>query len=485
MLYPESTKDMLDNKIGVRDGYSAEIILNTIFENSSEGLLVISEKGVIQQVNRALADSLKTSPDNLIGHRLVDVCRHNGLRRLLKILKTGEPEIGKISSVEGRSFIADYLPIIIKQRVRGALAKLTFLSSEQGLPGNGEVTRKKPSFKHKGFNVIYTVDSIIGNSPQMMDLKETLLKVSPRNSNILITGESGTGKELFAQAVHAASLRRSGPFIKINCAAIPDTLLESEFFGYEDGAFTGGKKGGQVGKLELANGGTVFLDEIGDLSFALQAKLLRFIQEKEIQKLGGGEVKVSDVRVVVATNVNLHHMVKYKKFREDLFYRLNVVNLAIPPLRERKEDIKDLVSHFIAKYNKLFGLTVTGVSPQVENIFYKYSWPGNIRELENTIERAFNVLEGNTIRKEHLPYHLINLLNDEPANQDKQEYEQFNEFSIKLSHGRTLADVMSQAEKLVILQTLMESKGNKAKAAQVLGISRPGLYKKLLKYNLT
>jgi len=484
VLYPESTKDMLD-RICVQDVYSAEKILNTIFENSNEGLLVIGENGVIKQVNRALADTLKTSPGNLIGHKLVDVCRHSGLRRLLKILKSGEPEIGKISSVEGRSFLADYLPIIINQRVRGALAKLIFLNPDRELQGDGDISRKKTILKQKGFNVMYTVDSIMGNSPQMMDLKETVLKVSPRNSNILITGESGTGKELFAQAVHAASLRRSGPFIKVNCAAIPDTLLESEFFGYDDGAFTGGKKGGQVGKLELANGGTVFLDEIGDLSFALQAKLLRFIQEKEIQKLGGGEVKISDVRVVVATNVNLHHMVKYKKFREDLFYRLNVVNLSIPPLRERREDIKGLVLHFIEKYNKLFGLRVTGVSSQVENIFQKYSWPGNIRELENTIERAFNVLEGKTIRKEHMPSNLINILDKEPADQNSQDYEHRNDFSLKLTQGQTLADVMNQAEKLVILQTLMNSKGNKAKAAQMLGISRPGLYKKLVKYNLT
>ncbi|WP_347490941.1 sigma-54 interaction domain-containing protein [Desulfoscipio sp. XC116] len=475
---------MLDN-IKVQEGYSAEKILNTIFENSNEGLLVISEDGVIKQVNLALAETLKTSPDNLIGHKLVDVCKYNGLRRLVKTLQTGEPEIGKISSVEGRNFLADYLPIIINQRIRGALVKLIFLNSDRELPNERGITKKKKPLKSNGFNGMYTVDSIIGNSPQMIDLKETILKVAPRNSNILITGESGTGKELFAQAVHAASLRRSGPFIKINCAAIPDTLLESEFFGYEDGAFTGGKKGGQVGKLELANGGTVFLDEIGDLSFVLQAKLLRFIQEKEIQKLGGVEVKLSDVRVVVATNVNLHHMVKYKKFREDLFYRLNVVNLPIPPLRERKEDIKNLVLHFIEKYNKLFGLKVVCLSSQVENIFQKYSWPGNIRELENTIERAFNVLEGKTIRKEHLPNHLINILDEEPLEHKSYDHEQKDDLSIKLAQGQTLADVMNQAEKMVILQTLMNSKGNKAKAAQMLGISRPGLYKKLMKYNLT
>jgi len=479
VLYPEET--------GVSVKYSAEKILNTIFENSNEGLLVIGENGIIQQVNSTLAATLRKTPDKMIGRPLTEVCKHSGLRRLMKVLKSGVPEFGKIDSIDGRSFLSDYIPIKSNQRVQGALAKIIFLNPEREINYDaGEGNRRKRQAAHRKSTVLYTVDHIVGNSPQMVDLKETLLKVAPRNSNVLITGESGTGKELFAQAIHAASLRRSGPFIKINCAAIPDTLLESEFFGYEEGAFTGSKKGGQVGKLELANGGTVFLDEIGDLSFALQAKLLRFIQDKEIQKLGGGEVKISDARVVVATNYNLEHLVKYKKFREDLYYRLNVVNLSIPPLRERKEDINDLVACFIEKYNRIFGLRVTGLTPEVEAIFQKYSWPGNVRELENVIERAFNVIEGNVITKDHLPPQLSGLLDSEVDNHgENEEFNRGNGLSLSLSGGQTLADIINQTEKLVILQALKNSKGNKAKAAQLLGISRPGLYKKLVKYNLT
>ncbi|MBF7083082.1 sigma 54-interacting transcriptional regulator [Desulfallas sp. Bu1-1] len=483
MFYPESTSYLAGKS--KKEDYTAEKILNTIFENSNEGLLVIGENGEVRQVNNALASALKTTPDKMIGRLLTDVCKHNGLRRLIKVVNSGVPEFGKLDSIDGRSFLADYIPIISNQLIQGALAKIIFLTPERE-PGYGlgEGVRKKKQASRNGLTVFYTVDHIIGNSPQMIDLKETLLKVAPRNSTVLITGESGTGKELFAQAIHAASLRRSGPFVKINCAAIPDTLLESEFFGYEEGAFTGSKRGGQIGKLEKANGGTVFLDEIGDLSFSLQAKLLRFIQDKEIQKLGASETKMSDVRVVAATNVNLDQMVKYKKFREDLYYRLNVVNLSIPPLRERKEDIRALVDCFIEKYNRLFGIQVTGLTQEVETIFQRYSWPGNVRELENVIERAFNVIEGNVICKKHLPAQLANILGSEGSNRESEDFQQENGFSLTLSEGQTLAEIMDQAEKIIILQALMKSKGNKAKAAQLLGISRPGLYKKLVKYNL-
>ncbi|SHJ71926.1 regulatory protein, Fis family [Desulfofundulus thermosubterraneus DSM 16057] len=328
----------------------------------------------------------------------------------------------------------------------------------------------------------FTADHIIGLSSQMLDLKETLLKVAPRNSNVLITGESGTGKELFARALHAASLRRAGPFVKINCAAIPDTLVESELFGYEEGAFTGCRKGGQIGKLELAHGGTVFLDEVAELSRAMQAKLLRFLQEREIQKLGSRRTIFVDVRVVAATNVNLEQMVKHKKFREDLFYRLNVINLHIPPLRERKEDIPLLVDAFIQKFNFSFGAGVNGVASEVMTAFLHYSWPGNVRELENCLERAFNLVDKDKIiRPHHLPAHLYALAGENRLPGEKRFLGQVTE---AFRQGKTLTQIMEQVEKNIVLQALAESKGNKAKAARLLGISRPGLYKKLIKYNL-
>lgn len=468
-----------------REVCSAEQLLQTIFNNDHEGIVVVTKDGLVSQINKALADAMHLKPPDVVG-RLYTELRHGYLRRLAGVLKTGRPELGKIDSLGGRSVLVDYLPIVDNGLISGALAKVIFLNPGHNPEGEGNTSGKgkKKTNLRQGTGIQYTVDNIIGSSPQMIDLKETLLKVAPRNSNVLVTGESGTGKELFAQAIHAASLRRSGPFIKVNCAAIPENLLESEFFGYEEGAFTGSRKGGQEGKLELANGGTVFLDEIGELPFALQAKLLRFIQDKEIQKLGSGETILSDARVVAATNVNLEQLVKYKKFREDLYYRLNVVNLAIPPLRERKEDIPELVEKFIQKFNRLFNFKVTGISPEVQSIFQKYTWAGNVRELENIIERAFNVLEGNKILTVHLPPNL-SVLSDSTRNYVQNDYVPAGNFSAALLSGQSLETVMDQTEKMVILQALMICQGNKAKTAQLLRISRPGLYKKLIKFGLT
>ncbi|MFZ5632516.1 MAG: sigma-54 interaction domain-containing protein [Bacillota bacterium] len=454
--------------------------MQTIFDNRHEALVVVNSEGIVGQISESLVDVLHKSPGHFIGRPISETCRY--FRRMARVLKTGSPEFGKIQVIEGRSVLVDYIPIIENGKIAGALAKVTFLSPQYPAEISNAAGRGKKAACRHGYTVKYTVDDIVGNSPQMIDLKETLLKIAPRNSNVLVTGESGTGKELFAQAIHAASLRRSGPFVKINCAAIPENLLESEFFGYEEGAFTGSKKGGQAGKLELADKGTVFLDEISELPFPLQAKLLRFIQDREIQKLGGGKTIISDVRVVVATNVNLEQLVKYKKFREDLYYRLNVVNLSIPPLRERREDIVPMVDSFIDKFNRTFKFKVVGISPEVKKIFHRYTWPGNVRELENVIERAFNILEGNIILPSHLP---PELLDQAVFNGEKNGHNPVANIASALKKGQTLEQIMDQMERLVILQALMISRGNKARTAQMLGISRPGLYKKLVKLGLT
>ncbi len=474
MFNPKKLSDV-PNKTFSGKRIPADRLLQTIFNNRHEGFMVINDEGIIGQISDSLANALNKNAEDFIGRPLSEACRY--FRKLSKVIKIGNPEFGKVETIDGNSVLVDYIPIVDKGVITGAIAKTTFLkphyTDDEGLTGP-----KRKKGNKEIHTVKYTVDNIIGSSPQMIDLKETLLKIAPRNSTVLITGESGTGKELFAQAIHAASLRRSGPFIEINCAAIPENLLESELFGYEEGAFTGSRKGGQSGKLELADRGTVFLDEIGDLNFQLQAKLLRFIQDKEIQKLGRGETFLSDVRIVVATNVNLDQLVKYRKFREDLYYRLNVVNLNVPSLRERKEDITALVEHFIGKFNRLFKFKVTGVSPEVKAALHKYSWPGNVRELENVIERAFNVLEGNVILPSHLP---PELLNQAMFNGEKIDSGPMANISSALANGQTLEEIMDQTEKLIILKALMMCHGNKAKTAQMLDISRPGLYKKMLK----
>ena len=232
---------------------------------------------------------------------------------------------------------------------------------------------------------------IVGESRAIKDVIALSNKIADSDSTVLIRGESGTGKELFARAIHNKSGRRKGPFVAINCGAIPEALLESELFGYEDGAFTGAAKGGKVGKCQLANGGTLFLDEVGDIPIFLQVKFLRMLQERTIEKVGGNKSIPIDIRVIAATNRNLENMIENNEFRSDLYYRLNVIPVFIPPLRERKEDILIISESFMDKYSKLLRRNVHDMTPQVKHILMDYSWPGNIRELENTIECALNV----------------------------------------------------------------------------------------------
>jgi len=247
----------------------------------------------------------------------------------------------------------------------------------------------------------YSLDQIIGNSAKIKKMKEMIVKAAQTKSTVLIFGETGTGKELVAHAIHQQSRRNYQPFVRVNCAAIPGELLESELFGYEEGAFTGAKRGGKVGKFELANFGTLLLDEINQMPLYMQSKLLRVIQEKEIERLGGNRPIEIDVRRIFTTNQNLAELVQQNKFREDLYYRINVVSIDIPPLRERIEDIPMLVRFFIAKINKELGLSISGIDKKVLKLFMAYDWPGNIRELENAIERAANLaLQGN-LKLEH------------------------------------------------------------------------------------
>lgn len=302
----------------------------------------------------------------------------------------------------------------------------------------------------------------------MHSLVQTSLRVAKSGSTVLLRGESGTGKELFALLLHAQSSRREAPFIKVNCAAVPENLLESEMFGYDEGAFTGARKGGKIGKFELADGGTLFLDEIGDMEMSMQAKLLRVIQEREVERLGSNKSRKIDVRLVAATNRDLEEMIRNKQFREDLYYRLNVVTLPIPPLRERMDDLEDLIKTFIKKYNLQFGQSVTGIANEAKDVLMKHRWPGNIRELENIIERAFNMLEGTEIQLKHLPSYLQVL-----AGRDIRPYVE-----------GSLETILNEVEKDALVIALENANGNKVQAAKSLGLSRAGLYKKLIKHQL-
>jgi transcriptional regulator with PAS, ATPase and Fis domain len=313
----------------------------------------------------------------------------------------------------------------------------------------------------------YTINNIVGESKCIIELKNLALKAAHTHSPVLLIGESGTGKELFAHAIHHASERRLHPFIRLNCAAIPKDLLEAELFGYEPGAFTGAGIKGKPGKFELAHQGTIFLDEISDLPLEMQPKLLRVLEEKEMERLGGTRITKCDFRFITATNENLEKCVEQGKFRKDLYYRLNVIPIQIPPVRERKEDILIIAEHLVKTLNRELGTLVTKISPEVLNIFKNYDWPGNVREMANILERIIYITEGDTIHVQHLPFFLQSLRKE----------------STKLQ-PTLLKHLREDMEKEALLHAIRISNDNKNKAARLLGIHRTALYKKMKKFNI-
>lgn len=310
---------------------------------------------------------------------------------------------------------------------------------------------------------LYSFDDILGESVLIKDAIEIGKIASKGNSNVLILGESGTGKELFAQSIHRNSPRKDKPFIDINCGALPVSLAESEFFGYEGGSYTGSKKEGHPGKFELADGGTIFLDEIGELPPSIQASLLRVIQERKVLRIGSTHKKDIDVLIIAATNKDLFEAVRNNTFRKDLFYRLNVFTINLPPLAEHKEDIPILVNNLIKRYNQMFGLRIKGISDEVINIFMRYNWPGNIRELENIIQRAVQISKHDIIQTMDLPIYLTS---------------KFDFSKTELNNSISLIDVQESA---TIINVLKKTKGNAKLTSRVLGISRSTLYRKLSK----
>lgn len=318
----------------------------------------------------------------------------------------------------------------------------------------------------------FKFDEIIGNSPQMVEILKTVADVADTDATVLIEGESGTGKELLARAIHFNSSRSKKPFVTINCAAIPETLLESELFGYEKGAFTGATQR-KLGKFEVANGGTIFLDEIGEMSLLLQVKILRFLQSHEFEPLGSNKVKRSEIRIIAATNKELSTLIKEDKFREDLYYRINVINLKLPPLRERRLDIAPLALSFASKFEEKTGKKISGIEPEALNLLTRYSFPGNIRELENTIERAVILAKSDMISKEDLPKHILNGSGDEKDIETPKNYEE-----LKLLRRKAVEKV----ERNFLNALLEKNENNISRAALDAKMHRVELQRLLKKY---
>jgi two-component system response regulator HydG len=336
------------------------------------------------------------------------------------------------------------------------------LALERALDHKQVESRKREEKKSEG----QLKTDIIGSSPPIRELLELIGYVAPTEATVLIAGESGTGKELVAEALHVNSGRSEGPFVKVNCAALAETLLESELFGHEKGAFSGADRR-REGKFVQADGGTLFLDEIGETSQAMQVKLLRVLQEQELQRVGGEDTINIDVRVIAATNRNLEEEVAAGNFREDLYYRLNVVMLTVPPLRQRSEDIPALVEYFVEKFARKNRRIVDAITSECMELLCIYPWPGNVRELENAIERGVILMRGEELTEKSLPLSL-------------QKYKQNN---CEPPLERELPSSLYEAEKMIILQTLEETEGNKSEAARRLGISRKTLQNKLQKYD--
>lgn len=451
------------------------------------GIIILDRHGTVVMVNQSFAEVLDTTPQTMIGKHVNDAYPNSQPSRMPVVMETGTPEIST-HYMNGKEVYASRFPLIRGGRVIGCVGKILFKDVREitllanRLQGTREGKTPARMVAGKGSLYKYDINSIVGQSAKISELKETLLRVAPKNSNILLRGESGTGKELFAHAIHAASTRRYAPFVKVNCAAIPDHLLESELFGYAEGAFTGARKGGQIGKFELADTGTIFLDEIGDMPLAMQAKLLRILQEKELVPLGSATPKVVDVRVVAATNSNLEQLVSEGKFREDLYYRLNVVTITIPALRDRMEDIYTITKNFIDHFNREFGLTVQGLDGEAWEVIRHHDWPGNIRELRNVLESAFNVVSGPFITKTNLPIRLAQLCNRSATPHECAPGEDLDSFIRQHLGKKNIGDMMDDLERVILEKALKVCNGNKLHAAQLLGISRPGLYKKLQKY---
>jgi|LSQX01.2.fsa_nt_gb PAS domain S-box-containing protein len=444
--------------------------LESIISTSNDGILVSDTKGKVKYVNERAAEMLANPSEKLLGKPIGSFIKSN---KAELVLRDGLPEITE-EIINDKRYVISHLPI--KQSKNGAVfitgvvnriysddnvlteqifAKL--LSLKQQVNYYRSELEKYPS--NCSFKDIYS------RNHEFIEIKNNAHRVSRSSSTVLLTGESGVGKDMFARSIHASSPRAVYPFVKVNCAAIPETLFESELFGYAPGSFTGALKKGKTGYFEQADKGTIFLDEIGDMPLSIQVKILQVLQDKTFMRVGGSSPKMVDVRIIAATNKNLREAIKMGDFREDLFYRLNVIEFHLPPLRERVEDIIPLAKLFIAKYNKILGSGITGLNGKAGEALKNYNWPGNVRELENAIERAANYVWAGEIGCKHLPTQIMS----EPRIVDSTDYR----------------SVLIDTDKEIILKTLKKVKGNKSAAARELKISRSAFYDKLNKYGIT
>ncbi|KUG03437.1 hypothetical protein ASZ90_019225 [hydrocarbon metagenome] len=449
-----------------------QITLNGVLSASSDGVFVTDKYGSVKFVNEMARKLLGANTDLIEGKSIEEFLRTSSLAQ---VAKTGISEVD-VCHINNRNCIVSHVAIRSEDHIDSkpwGVVSTVYLDDNKLTE---EITRKwyslqkqvhyyRSELEKQGGSEIKSFTHIVSQNNELIQIKKEAQKIARSTSTVLLTGESGVGKDMFARAIHAASPRARRPFVKVNCVAIPETLFESELFGYVPGSFTGAAKKGKIGYFDQAHQGTIFLDEIGDMPLSVQVKILQVLQDKQFTAVGGISPQKVDVRIIAATNRNLRDAIAKGTFREDLYYRLNVIELCLPPLRIRSEDILPLAESFIDKYNAILGTMVSGMSKQAREALQNYSWPGNIRELENAIERAANYVWQGEIDLEHLPAHIL-----------KSEKKPNEPSSYKMA--------IHDVNKEIIQEALRSAKGNKSEAARILKISRSALYEKLAKYGL-
>jgi len=459
----------------MRRGHSAHNdgdLIKLTLDNPYEGLVIVNTKGIITYFSKSNEKIFNKKREEAVGKHVTEVIPNT---RLHIVAKTGKAEIGEVMLVGNEEKIVGRFPLKKNGKIIGAVGKVIFYAPDKFIRMAAKVAQLQEEIElyQRNINAClrsrYTFDDIIGRSERIRSVKESAKRCANSSSTVLITGETGTGKELLAHAIHDAGIRRHGPFVKLNCAAIPAELIESELFGYEEGAFTGARRKGKLGKFELAKNGTIFLDEIAEMPLQLQPKLLRVLQDKEIEKIGANHPVKINFRLIAATNKDLAEEVRKGSFREDLFYRLNVITLNMPPLREMRDDIPLLVEKILTKMAFKLKVKKRRITEEAEKVLMDYDWPGNIRELENVIEAAVNMSEGDVISIEHLPPRLVvsNIVTPK-----------------KLHTPKIYEEAMREAKREIIKAALRYTNNNKAKAAKFLGIRRSKLYYNMKKIGL-
>lgn len=448
-------------------------IFEKVSSMSDDGFIVVNRKGEVIHINEKYCSFLGTTKEKALGKSIFNIIPNSMMLDVMEkkyceecVIQTYIIGIEKEkSAIVSRSYVENEEGEVIAGVAQVKFRLQTLDVAKKLMKDYVELEYYKEQYLNSK-KYICSFEKMVGKSKSFLEVKRIGIKASKTNFPVLITGKTGTGKEVFARAIHANSERAEKLMVSINCAAIPEDLLESELFGYEEGSFTGAKKGGKKGKFFIANGGTIFLDEIGDMPLSMQAKLLRVLQEKEIDPIGSTSSIPIDVRVIAATRKNLPEMIEKGEFREDLYYRLNVINIEMPPLCDRKEDILELAGFFLNKLNLEYK-TVTGFSKEVKKCLKEYSWPGNVRELDNVIKSAYAINDNFMIELKDLPSKMVE-----------------NSQHISGTEETGLENLMENYEKNLIISFLKKNHWNCSEAANKMGIHRSVLYKKIKKYNI-